>query len=49
MTWGKPATVSRYAAGAEESGLAEGQQPGDSEQDVEAKAEQAPDEDAVDR
>ena len=37
------------AAGAVERRLAERQQPGVAEQDVEADAEQAPDQDAVDR
>ena len=38
-----------HAARAEEGRLAERQQPGEAEQDVEAEAEQAPDQDAVDR
>ena len=38
-----------HAAGAEKGRLAERQQPGKAEQDVEAEAEQAPDQDAVDR
>ena len=38
-----------HAARAEEGRLAERQKPGEAEQDVEAEAEQAPDQDAVDR
>ncbi len=38
-----------HAAGAEKGGLAERQQAGKAEQDVEAEAEQAPNQDAIDR